>query len=177
MVVAGEGSADFLRTTCGPEGEPAIRVYQGKGGKDRIVPMMPDYFRGITAYLEATGRTVTSPGRVFLADDRARQSRGKGAGITSTGLYLMLRSVLVEGGIDTRRRGVHALRHQYAIEVLRESKNLVVVQKLLGHANIATTSRYVDHLELGELRDALPRGPAPARLNRTVGHVLLADRP
>jgi hypothetical protein len=73
----------------------------------------------------------------------------------------MLRSVLVEGGIDTRRRGVHALRHQFAIGVLRESKNLVVVQKLLGHSNIATTSRYVDHLELGELRDALPQaGPS-----------------
>jgi integrase len=35
----------------------------------------------------------------------------------------------------------------------------VAPSKLLGHASIATTQRYVDHLELGELRAAAPALP------------------
>jgi integrase/recombinase XerC len=143
------------------EGGPAIRVYQGKGGKDRTVPMLPEFFQGITAYLEATGRDLTSSGRVFAAEDQARAFRGQGARISTPALSFMLKRILAGAGIESHRVGVHALRHTYAIGVLRESKNLTVVQKLLGHSSVTTTSRYVDHLQIGELRDALPKnGPA-----------------
>jgi integrase/recombinase XerC len=143
------------------EGGPAIRVYQGKGGKDRIVPMLPEFFDGIANLLRATGRDLTSPGRVFVAADRARSARGQGGRISTPGLSFMLKRILAGAGIESHRVGVHALRHTYAIGVLRESKNLTVVQKLLGHSSVTTTSRYVDHLEIGELRDALPKqGPS-----------------
>jgi len=38
-----------------------------------------------------------------------------------------------------------------AIETLRAGASPVVVQKLLGHASMATTQRYVDHLERADL--------------------------
>jgi site-specific recombinase XerD len=43
-----------------------------------------------------------------------------------------------------------------AIRSLRGGASVVAVSKVLGHASIATTKRYLDHLELGELRLALP---------------------
>lgn len=145
------------------EGGPALHIRQGKGGKDRIVPMRPEFFQGITAYLEATGRDLTSSGRVFVAEDQAKAFRGQGARISTPALSFMPKATLAEAGIESHRVGVHALRHTYAIGVLRESKNLTVVQKLLGHSSVTTTSRYVDHLEIGELRDALPKSGAAAQ--------------
>ncbi|HUY25426.1 MAG TPA: tyrosine-type recombinase/integrase [Candidatus Saccharimonadales bacterium] len=147
------------------EGGPAIHVRHGKGGKDRVVPMIGIYFDGITAYLEATGRDLSSRGPVFVANDRARFSRDNLGGITTCGLSHMLRKVLDEAGVDRHRRSIHALRHQFALGVLRQSGNLVAVQKLLGHASPKTSTRYTDHLEVGDLRSALPgyvaTAPAP----------------
>lgn len=50
----------------------------------------------------------------------------------------------------------HCLRHTYATHVLKKGGNLVGLAKLLGHASVATTQRYADHLELSELRDLVP---------------------
>jgi excisionase family DNA binding protein len=147
------------------EGAPAIRVYQGKGSKDRIVPMQPRYFDGVTAYLRATGRDLTSSGRVLVAEDNASRSRVGAPGIATGGIRALIKRVLDKAGIDPRQRGPHAFRHQYAMEVWRAGGGPVIVQKLLGHASIVTTMRYLDHLELGDIRAALPQsGPgAPPR--------------
>ena len=45
----------------------------------------------------------------------------------------------------------HSLRHTMAIETLRVGASPVVVQKLLGHASLAPTTRYLDHLERQDL--------------------------
>jgi integrase len=60
----------------------------------------------------------------------------------------------------------HDLRHSFASSVLKGSRNLVAVQKLLGHANISTTQRYVHVLD-EDLRAASEAG----------GKLLLAKRP
>jgi site-specific recombinase XerD len=66
---------------------------------------------------------------------------------------------------ETKKTSPHALRHTYAIRCLRAGASVVAVSKLLGHAGIATTQRYVDHLATEELRasvPALPIGPTGA---------------
>ena len=141
------------------EGGPAVFVSQAKGAKDRTVPLQPFYFEGVVAYLEATGRTLQSPGRVFLADDRAARSRPRSQAMSTSGLFHAVKALLARAGVDAERRGPHVLRHQFALGVLRHSHNLTAVQKLLGHANLATTSRYLDHLNLADLRAALPSRP------------------
>src|SRR5205085_1811059 len=61
-----------------------------------------------------------------------------------------------------KRISPHALRHTYALRALRHTGNVMAVAKLLGHAQLSTTQRYVDHLDLSELRQAVP--PLPARV-------------
>lgn len=139
------------------EGGPAVFVSQGKGGKDRVVPLQPEHFQGIADYLEATGRTLQSAGRVFRAEDAAAASRGGPSSMSTSGLYCAFKRLLGRAHLDGKRRGPHVLRHQYAITVLRHSHDVVVVQHLLGHSNLSTTSRYLDHLKLADLRAALPQ--------------------
>jgi len=143
------------------DGGPAIQIRHGKGGKDRILPLLEAHFAGIVAYLEATGRTLHSPGMLFIASDRAAGARAQPEQISGAGIAFLIRSTLEEAGIDTHHRGAHAFRHGYADAVLRNGGNLVAVQKLLGHAHLIATETYVSHQSLGDLRAALP-GYVPA---------------
>ena len=49
----------------------------------------------------------------------------------------------------------HSFRHTYAMALLRRGASLVAVQKLLGHASLATTQRYLDHLDIDDLKEAV----------------------
>ena len=62
-------------------------------------------------------------------------------------------------GVDAKRISPHSLRHSFALRSLRAGANVVAVSKLLGHASVSTTQRYVDHLALAELRAAVPPLP------------------
>ena len=73
----------------------------------------------------------------------------------------MVRRALEKAGLAAKAISPHALRHTYAIRALRAGGNVIAVQKLLGHASVATTQRYLDHLALGELRAIVP--PLPVR--------------
>lgn len=64
--------------------------------------------------------------------------------------------------MDAKRSSPHSLRHTFALRSLRQKRDVIAVQKLLGHASVATTQRYLDHLGLAELRAAVPTLPLPA---------------
>lgn len=51
----------------------------------------------------------------------------------------------------------HVLRHTFATDLYRETHNLILAQKALGHANLATTSIYT-HVVDDELEQAMRRG-------------------
>jgi integrase/recombinase XerD len=54
----------------------------------------------------------------------------------------------------------HTLRHTFATDLLRETKNIRLVQKALGHANLATTMIYT-HVADEELEKAMRRSRSP----------------
>jgi integrase/recombinase XerD len=57
----------------------------------------------------------------------------------------------------TKKLGLHSLRHSFATLLLENAVEITVVQKLLGHANLSTTVRYlhVRKERLGEIRSPL----------------------
>jgi site-specific recombinase XerD len=82
---------------------------------------------------------------------------------------MLVERLVAAAGIDAKRLSPHALRHTYAMRYLRPGSgaspstrrggDVVALSKLLGHASIATTQRYVDHLAIAELRAGLPTLP------------------
>ena len=107
---------------------------RAKGGKIRRRELPQPAYRAILEYLEAAGtplEAMTDDARVFP--------------ISSTNLYENLRRYGRHIGIDDLT--VHTLRHTAAKLRRTAGASLEDVQALLGHSSIATTARYLQHLE------------------------------
>lgn len=141
-------------------GETLLHVRASKGQKDRLVPIRDEVVEGLHRYLAATGRTVRDQGPLFLAEDRALRSR-KAIRMGVRAMQLRVRDLCRTAGV-AKTISPHALRHTYAIRYLRSGGTLSALAKLLGHASVTTTQRYVDHLALGEIRATLPPLPVGA---------------
>ncbi len=134
-----------------------VMVVRGKGRKERVVPLRRDVARIVRRYLSTSGRTLGDTGPLLLSDDRAGRSVDGRLSTRAVG-YLLARLVAA-AGIDGKRISPHSTRHTYAIRALRAGASAITVQKLLGHASVTTTQRYLDHLETAELRSAVPDLP------------------
>ncbi len=119
--------------------DPAYLIVTGKGGKDRLAPLNDAARTAVKSYLEAR--------KSFLPKGDAANpwlfpSRGKGARLTPRRFAQMLDEAAADAGIDPARVSPHVLRHAFATHLLEGGADLRVVQKLLGHADIATTQIY-----------------------------------
>ena len=66
-------------------------------------------------------------------------------------------------GRDSGEMSCHSLRHTFAMRYLRTgSGDVRALRKILGHASLTTTQRYVDHLEFAELAEDMPALPRVA---------------
>ena len=57
-------------------------------------------------------------------------------------------------GIETRVHA-HGLRHTHAAELASEGVPLNIIQRQLGHSNVGTTSRYIDHIRPQQVIEAM----------------------
>ena len=118
---------------------------QGKGGKDRVVPLGSDAQTAVRQYL-ATSRPHLQKGRsspvLFL--------NRLGRPLTRQGFWKLLRAHAVTAGID-RRVTPHTLRHSFATHLLERGADLRAVQMMLGHADISTTQIYT-HVSRAHLK-------------------------
>lgn len=115
---------------------------QGKGGKERVVPLGEEAARWVRHYLHEA--------RPFLA--RGRQSawlflNGRGAQrLSRVGFWKILKTHGAKAGI----RGPltpHVLRHSFATHLLERGADLRAIQAMLGHADLTTTQIYTHVLE------------------------------
>jgi integrase/recombinase XerC len=141
-----------------PDGGLVIAVRRGKGRRDRQVPVQPEVSSLLLGYLAETGRRLGDLGPLFRAHDRGHHLRGR-VRLSTRAVGYLVRKAMEKAGLSAKAISPHALRHTYAIRALRAGGNVIAVQKLLGHASVATTQRYLDHLALGELRAAVPPLP------------------
>jgi integrase/recombinase XerD len=132
----------------------SLRV-EGKGGKQRVVPIGGPALRAVERYLREV-RPRLAPvdgrdlGRVFLSRS--------GRPLERVALWSIVRKRAREAGVDAHP---HVLRHSFATHLLQGGADLRVVQDLLGHADISTTEIYthVDRSRLKSLhRKYHPRG-------------------
>jgi integrase/recombinase XerD len=115
---------------------------RGKGDKERIVPLGRSAIEAISEYLQR-GRPALLGGRMqpvlFLS------ARGKT--LTRQWIWEMVRRA---AGSD-RKVSPHMLRHSCATHMVEHGADLRTVQRLLGHADIATTQVYT-HVAMEHLK-------------------------
>ena len=119
--------------------DPAYLMVTGKGGKDRLAPLNNAARTAVRAYLEVR-KTFLPKGD--LANPWLFPSRGKAGRMTPRRFAQLLDEAAADAGIDPARVSPHVLRHAFATHLLEGGADLRVVQKLLGHADIATTQIY-----------------------------------
>ena len=133
-----------------------LRV-DGKGQRTRMVPAGEPAWRAIDAYLERA-----RPGLAGDADEPALLLSKSGRRLSTSDvrrrLAIAVRRAAVQSGVSP-----HTLRHSFATHLLEGGADLVAVQEMLGHADIATTQMYT-HLSGEEIKQAYfkahPRAPS-----------------
>jgi integrase/recombinase XerD len=121
-----------LRATDIDSDRMLIRVREGKGGRDRNVPLSPKLLHVLRAYW-----VVMRPTTVLFP---ARSDRSKP--LSAETVRHALRRAGVAAGLS-KPVGPHILRHTYATHMLELGADIREVQVLLGHRSIQTTARYV----------------------------------
>ncbi|ROR22992.1 integrase/recombinase XerD [Comamonas sp. BIGb0124] len=115
--------------------EHVLRV-QGKGGRERLVPYGEWAAQWLARYL-AESRAEILHGQ--QSDDLF--VTGRGAGMSRVMFWIIVKKHTAAAGIHAAL-SPHTLRHAFATHLLNHGADLRVVQMLLGHADISTTTIY-----------------------------------
>jgi len=157
-----------------------ITVRQGKGNKDRVVPLPEKLIPALQEHLSHTrslhqddlaaghGEVLLPPALarkfgnaardwcwqyVFPATRLAldpRSGKLRRHHIHETGLQKAIREHARKAGIDKRVTS-HTLRHSFATHLLEAGKDIRLIQELLGHADVNTTMIYTHVIQKGGL--------------------------
>jgi integrase/recombinase XerD len=144
------GECERLDTTDLELSLGTLLIRDGKGKRDRVVPLTGRAARELAIYLrESRPRLLgrESPGAVFLA-------RG-GRRLQLQSIEKLVRRHAKAAGIEARVTP-HSLRHACATHLLRGGADVRHVQALLGHRSLNTTARYT-RVEVGDLREMIER--------------------
>ena len=126
-------------------------IIQGKGNKQRLVPISPVAIEQIGLYLEQTrSRQVAKKG----SEDILFLNR-RGAMLTRQMIFHIIKQLCELAGIR-KVISPHTLRHSFATHLLEGGANLRAIQQMLGHESITTTEIYV-HIDRSRLRDEILR--------------------
>jgi len=121
-----------------------VRIEQGKGRKDRYVPLSKRLLRKLDQYW-----TAKRPRQWVFEGSRPERCLHISA-VQKAYTLAKLRAGIQKHG------GVHALRHAYATHMIEAGVDVLTVQRLLGHRSVSTTMRYF-HLSQGQV--SLVRSP------------------
>ena len=121
-----------------------LKVVAGKGNKDRILWINNKMLETLQNWREKQTKKLGQSEYVFCTRDLKK--------IKDTDVRNMVYKYS-EKALD-KKISPHTLRHTFATDLLRETKNIRLVQKTLGHADLSTTMIYT-HIVDQELEDAL----------------------
>ncbi len=128
--------------------EEGYLIVEGKGSKQRIVPVSPTALTLIKEYLPMRSRLKIkddSHDIIFL--------NRRGGKMTRVMVFYIIRDLAAAAGI-LKKVSPHTLRHSFATHLLEGGASLRVIQELLGHESLETTEIYV-HLDRSRLREEL----------------------
>jgi len=137
-----------------------LHIVQGKGSKDRYVPLSGHLIRGLKTFI-----SIENPQRYLFNGNHNRnveeidQSGSPRPDFDSRysqrGVQWVIKTISKKAGI-TKDVHTHTLRHSYATHLLEDGVPIIMVQKLLGHERIESTMEY---LHVCQLSDQQPHSP------------------
>jgi integrase/recombinase XerD len=140
LYATGIRRAELARLECADAnlGRGTLTVRQGKGGKDRVVPLGPRAAGWVARYLDEVRPRLTLDARepgLFLT--------GYGEPFNPDVLTRMMTAWMKSAGL-AGRGSCHLLRHTCATHMLENGADVRYIQQLLGHANLETTAIYTE---------------------------------
>lgn len=124
----------------------ALRV-RGKGGKERIVPVIPATREAVAKYAELCPHACGKEEPLFLG--------ARGGPLNQRTVRKTLEQARINLGLP-QTATPHAMRHSFATHMLKYSGDLRAIQELLGHASLSTTQAYTA-VEQSQLRKVYAR--------------------
>ncbi|MCH9806758.1 MAG: tyrosine recombinase XerC [Alphaproteobacteria bacterium] len=110
-------------------------IIKGKGGRERLVPVLPIVQEATGNYLELCPYSIDADDVLFLG--------AKGGPLSPRIIQLRMKRMREDLGLpDTATP--HALRHSFATHLLSAGADLRQIQELLGHASLSTTQLYTE---------------------------------
>lgn len=147
--------------------EGLVLVIDGKGGKDRLVPMgntaisaLKDWLSIRNVWIGVSSKQATvlesQTGPLFVSK--------RGGRLTDRQISRRIKRYADQSGVNINLHP-HLLRHSMATHVLESSQDIRLVQELLGHADISTTQVYT-HLNYNHLAKVFDAAHPRAKLSR-----------
>ena len=152
----GEAVAIQVRDIHGRENPPRLHIRNGKGGKDRFVPIAPAMVEELRRWWRTHSNDTwlfPSPGRgwsdrtLTLSQSMARST----APMSVSSVQMAYRLARAASGVNSAST-THSLRHSYATHLLEEGVSLLQISKYLGHDSIETTVIYTHLTAISEAR-------------------------
>ena len=132
----------------------SLLVRRGKGGRRREIGMDSWGWEQLTPWL--AHRVELPVGPLFCVIDGPT----RGGPWSSAAVRVEFRRLAEQAGVR-RRFAPHQLRHAHAVELAREGVPLNVIQRQLGHANLGTTSVYLQGIDTEEIIPTVHSRRAP----------------
>ena len=129
--------------------EKFVRV-TGKGDKERLVPISSRALDELNAWF--ADRNVM---RIKAGEEDYVFLNRRGAHLTRTMILIMIKRQAVAAGI-TKTISPHTLRHSFATALLEGGADLIAIQAMMGHEDIATTEIYT-HIDTSSLREEITK--------------------
>lgn len=152
----GETTRIEIKDIHGREKPPRLHVKNGKGGKDRYVPIAPAMVQELRQWWRTHQNPrllFPSPGRGW-ADRTFTLSQAMHQGTTSMSescVQAAYRMARAASGVNSAST-THTLRHSYATHLLEEGVSLRQISQYLGHETLDTTVIYTHLTSISEAR-------------------------
>ena len=160
--------------------DPRVLLVQGKGGRERLVPLSVPAREALSDFREVRSRFLMSKRAAKQAKNQKSRaphsmpespwlfpSRGQSGHLTRHRVGQLLKNLAIAAGIAPAKVSPHVLRHAFASHLLDHGADLRAVQKMLGHADISTTQIYTHVLSERMKSLVLNHHPLSGKTQRT----------
>ena len=133
LYAAGLRISEALALTGGDLPLPEVLRVQGKGGKERVVPLLAQARDAVARYVELCPYAMDEDAPLFRAS--------RGGALSPRMAQALMERLRMALGLPSSATP-HALRHAFATHLLANGADLRAIQDLLGHESLSTTQTY-----------------------------------